>query len=122
MNTSTGSTDMSALTSVFFEVSALNSDALATWQFKPTIDVYRLVVLRNLIGLWHIWIEVVLAVEGAWLHRAVQSQTDTHRKLNCLTVQHRQGTRKSECYRVNVCIRIITKAVGTCREQFGCGC
>ena len=79
MNTSTSSADVRALTSVFFEVSALNSDALSTWQFKPTIDVDRLVVLRDLISLWHIWVEVVLAVEGARLHLAVESKSNTHR-------------------------------------------
>ena len=112
---------MGALAGVFFKVSALNSDALATWQFKPTINVDRLVVLRDLIGLWHIGIEVVLAVKSAWLHFAVESKSNTHRELNCLTVENWQGTRKSESYRINVCVRIIAKTVRACRKQLCCG-
>ena len=78
MNSPTRSADVSALAGVFFEVSTLNTDFLTARQFKPTINVDRLVVLRNLIGLGHIWVEIVLAVEGTWLHRAVESKTNAH--------------------------------------------
>ena len=64
MNTTASTTDMGALSRVFFKVSALNTNAFATRQFQPTIDIDGLVVLRNLIRLGHVWIEIILAMEG----------------------------------------------------------
>ena len=55
---------MGALSRVFFKVSALNTNAFATRQLQPTIDIDGLVVLRNLIRLGHVWIEIILAMEG----------------------------------------------------------
>ena len=119
MNTAAGSTDVRALARVFFEVCALDTDALAAGQFEPTVDVERNVVLRDLVRLGHVGVEVVLAVERAGLHRAVEGQADSHREFDGLTVEHGKGTGQSECHRVDVRVRIVTEPVGAGREQLG---
>ena len=113
---------MGALSRVFFKVSALNTNAFATRQFQPTIDVNRLVILRNLIRLRHVGIEIIFAMEGACLHSAVQGQSNTHRQLNCLTIEYWQGSRQTKSDGINMSIRFITKSVSTRRKQFSCSC
>ena len=86
MNTSGSATNVGALTSVFFEVSAFNTNTCSAWQHEETIDVQRNVILTNLVRLWHVWIEVVLAVEYAGLNAAVQSNTNAHSEFDRLFV------------------------------------
>ena len=84
-------TEVGALAGVFFEVCTLDADASAVGQGEEPVDVQRLVVLADLVRLGHVGIEVVLAVERARLNGAVQRQTDAHRQLDRLTIEHRQA-------------------------------
>ena len=93
MDSTSRAPDVCALACVLFEMSPFNADPLSAWQLEPTIDIDRLVVLRDLIGLGHIGIEVVLAVEGTRLHRAVQGKSDTHCELDCMSIENGQSAR-----------------------------
>ena len=117
VNSATGPTEVCALPCVFFEVSALDADAGSVGQREEPIDIQRLVVLTDLICLGHVGIEVVLAVERARPNRAVQCQTDAHRQLDGLAIQHRQCPRKTERDRVDVGVRLVAEAIRTRREQ-----
>ena len=113
--------DVRRFTRVLLEVGALDAHPAAVGQVEPAVDVEGDVVLADLVRLGHVGVEVVLAVEEAGLHRAVERETDPHRQLDGPTVEHRQRTRQAEGDRVDVGVRIVAEAVGAGREQLGGG-
>ena len=108
---------MCALASVFFHVRALNTNASTARKIEVTIRIQWKVVLTDLIRLWLVRIEVVLAVKDALLNGAVQRSTNTHSQFHCMLVEHRKCTRQAQGDRVDVHIWFITKTVGRTTEQ-----
>ena len=118
MNSTGCSTDVRALACVFFQVRTFNANASATWKHEETVDVQRNVVLADLIRLWHIGIEVILAVEDARLDGTVERDSDTHCQFHSLTVEHRQCSGKPKRHRVDVDVWFIAETVWRTTEQF----
>ena len=112
---------MGGLARVLFEVGALHTNPSPIGEIQPTVHIERNVVLADLIGLWHIGIEVVLAMKGAGLHRAIQRQADPHSELHCLAIQHRQRAGQPEGHRINIGVGFVSEAVGATRKQLGGG-
>ena len=108
---STRTANVGALAGVFFEVCSLDADDDAVSNFKMTVNVERTVILRDLVRLRHIGIEVILSRKGARLNGAIECEADSHRQLDSLTVEHRQGARQTERHRVNIGVRIISKTI-----------
>ena len=111
VNTASCTANMSALASVFFKMRAFNTNGGSTRQLKKAVDIQWNVVLADLIRLWHVWIEIVLTVKDARLNCAVQRNTNTHGKFDCLSVQHWQCTRQAQCDGVNVDVWLVAKSV-----------
>ncbi len=116
---STATAEVGALAGVLFEVGALHPDACAVGQGEEPVDVQRLVVLADLVGLGHVRVEVVLAMEGARPHGAVQRQADAHRQFDGLAVEHRQRSGQAEGDGVDVGVRLVAEAVRARAEQLG---
>jgi len=110
---------MRRLARVFFQVRALDADAHVSRQHHEAIDVDRLVVLADLIGLRHVLVEVVLAVKRAWLHCAIERKTKANCQLHCVLVENRERAGKAKCYRVDIGVWLVTKMVWTCGKQLG---
>ncbi len=92
MDAATRAPEVRRLAGVFLEVCAFDADLHVTRQHEVSVHIDRLVVLRDLVRLRQVGIEVVLAVERARLHRAIERQSETDRKFDCASVQHRQRT------------------------------
>ena len=60
-----GAPDVGGLARVLLHVGPLDADPLSRRQLQPSVDVERLVVLRDLVVLRHVRVEVVLPVEQA---------------------------------------------------------
>ena len=121
MDTATRPTEVSRLARVFFQVRALDADAHVTRQHQVPVDVQRLVVLADLIRLRQVGIEVVLTVERARLHRAIEGESKSNGQFHGLAIEHGQRTRKSQRDGIDVGVRIIAEAIGATGEQLGCG-
>src|SRR5262245_29512185 len=71
--------------------------------FKEPMLGKRPVVLRDLISLWQIGIEVILAGPlGLDIDSAIETERCTHGKNNGHTVQDRKSTRKAQTHRAGV--------------------
>ncbi len=112
-------TDVGRLARVLLQVRAFDADADAAGQVEPAVDADRLVVLADLIRLGHVRVEVVLAGERRALHPAVERQSEPHRQLHRLTVEHRERTGQPERHRIDVRVRLVAEAVRRPREELG---
>ena len=112
MDPAVGAADVGRLAGVLLDVGPLDADADPVGQVEPAVDVERDVVLADLVRLRHVRVEVVLAVEDARLHGAVERQPDAHRQLDGVAVEHRQGPGKSQRHWVDVGVRLVAEAVG----------
>ena len=121
MDATPGPTHMGALAGVLLEMGALHPDHRAIGQGERTVDIQRLVILRDLIRLRHVGIEVVLPGEHTRTDLAPERQPDPHRQLDRATVQHRQRPRQTKRHRIDVRVRLITEPVRRRREQLGGG-
>ncbi len=101
LNTTGSATHVGVLTSVLFHVGTLDvhaeDGAVLELHVEVTVIGDRLVVLRSLEVLGHVWVEVVLASKAARLSDlAVERQADLDRVLNGGAVHYRKSTRKPE--------------------------
>jgi hypothetical protein len=112
MDATTGAAEVRALAGVLLHVGPFDADPRAVGKGQEAVDVERLVVLADLVGLRHVGIEVVLAVERARLDGAVQCHSDAHGQLDCLAVQHRQRARQAERDRVDVGVGLVAVRSG----------
>ena len=117
MDAPTAATDVRGLARVLFEVGPFDADADAAGQIEPAVDADRLVVLTDLVRLWHVGVEVVLAGERRALHRAVERQAEAHRELDGLAVEDGQRSGQAERDGIDVGVRFVTEAVRRRREQ-----
>ena len=100
------------LTSVFFDVKFSNTDTLLLTlklDFQPTVTANWLLLLRDLVSLWIIWVEVVLTIPvQVTRYISIQSQSGHHtvfqRTLVCLW----QTTRVTPVNNVRVGVRLST--------------
>ena len=121
MNSSAGTAEVRRLSGVLFEMSPLDVNANVSRQHEMSIDVERLVVLADLVRLGKIGVEVVLAVEGAGLHAAVERKTDAHCQFHRVFVEHRQGTGQTERDGIDVGVGLVTESVRRATEQLRLG-
>ena len=117
MDPPVGSADVGDFAGVLL-VGPLDADAGPVGQVEPAVDVEGYVVLADLVRLGHVRVEVVLAMEDAPLHGAVERQADAHRQLDGVAVEHRQGAGKPEGHRVDVRVRLVAEAVGAPENSF----
>ena len=115
----TAASDVGGLAGVLLHVGPLDTDAFARRQLQPTVDIDRLVVLRDLIVLGHVGIEVVLAMEYRRFHRAVQRLTNGHCVLDGLVIEHRQRTGQAEADRAHVGVGLVAESIAAAAEQLG---
>ena len=115
---------------VLLHMQALNADLLEVGvfalfghlHFDPTLFSDRFVVLGDLVVLWEIGIEVLLAIELAVFSDVqVQRHRSLHGVLEHLLIQHRQGARQTAHHRINVGIGIVTKGGGGGGEDLAVG-
>ena len=88
-------------------------------QLEPAVHVDRLVVLADLVVLRHVRVEVVLPVEEAGLHLAVQGLAEPDGQLDDLLVEHRQAAGQAEAHRADVGVGLVAEAVGAAAEDLG---
>src|SRR5207248_10180772 len=105
------------LAGVLLHVRALDADTEAVDLERP-VDADRLVVLADLIVLWHVRIEVVLAVEQRTVRdRALQRLADAQRELHRPYTEHRQRTGEPQAHGTDVRVGLGAELVLARAEQ-----
>ena len=115
---------MQTLARVFFQVKASNADRLLpAWNIDLDRSMFGewFVVLRDLIALWKIGIEIILArKDRSPVDSALQSHRRQGRKFHGLPVQHGQSPRHSQTHRADVAVWWVTEMSGARAEDFRC--
>src|SRR5688572_20982743 len=124
---------MHVLAGVFFEVQPRDPDLLWTpldgmtrriafgsHDLQLTIGGERLIVLRDLITLWQVRIEVVLAREDRlMIDTQPERQCRPSTEFDGATIQDRQRTGQAETRRAGVCVWFITETRCAATEDLG---
>src|SRR5262249_15759626 len=111
------------LPGVLFHVDARNPDALETvgrHEFERPGRRQRSLVLRDLITLWKIGIEVVLAREDRCLvDMAAEREAGPDREIDSRSIEDRQRAGKPEAHRTDVRVRWRTERRTAPAENLG---
>src|SRR4051812_9798250 len=79
----------------------------------------RLIELRNLVTLWQVGIEVILAGEDAgFIDAAIQRHGREHRELDCFLIENRKRARQAEAHWADVRVGRSAEARGASAENF----